>query len=136
MTNEFTEGENKDFTKVTLNVPVKLLKQFKTIADLNHYSRVAAMLEAMRQFIDDRTPEGYSEPDAIKTYWRQLMDAMLEILLNTPPTSDSDRVIYPGIMEYENEQERLENGIPLHKEVVDWFSSVSKSMNIDSVKLL
>ena len=79
MTNEFTEGENKDFTKVTLNVPVKLLKQFKTIADLNHYSRVAAMLEAMRQFIDDRTPEGYSEPDEIKTYWRQLMDAMLEI---------------------------------------------------------
>ena len=79
MTNEFTEGENKDFTKVTLNVPVKLLKQFKTIADLNHYSRVAAMLEAMRQFIDDRTPEGYSEPDEIKTYWRQIMDAMLEI---------------------------------------------------------
>ena len=64
------------------------------------------------------------------------MDAMLETLLNTPPTSDADRVIYPGIMEYENEQERIENGIPLHKEVVDWFSSVSKSMNIDSVKLL
>ena len=79
MTNEFTEGENKDFTKVTLNVPVNLLKEFKTIADLNHYSRVAAMLEAMRQFVDDRTPEGYSEPDEIKTYWRQLMDAMLEI---------------------------------------------------------
>jgi len=79
MTNEFTEGENKDFTKVTLNVPVKLLKQFKTIADLNHYSRVAAMLEAMRQFVDERTPEGYSGPDEIKTYWRQLMDAMLEI---------------------------------------------------------
>ena len=79
MTNEFTEGENKDFTKVTFNVPVNLLNQFKTIADLNHYSRVAAMLEAMRQFVDDRTPEGYSEPDEIKTYWRQLMDAMLEI---------------------------------------------------------
>ena len=49
---------------------------------------------------------------------------------------EADRDIYPGIMEYENEQERIENGIPLHKEVVDWFSSVSKSMNIDSVKLL
>ena len=79
MTNEFTEGENKDFTKVTLNVPVKLLKQFKTIADLNHYSRVQAMLEAMRQFVDAHTPEGYSEPDEIKTYWRQMMDSMLEI---------------------------------------------------------
>ena len=79
MTNEFTEGENKDFTKVTLNVPVKLLKQFKTIADLNHYSRVGAMLEAMRRFIDDSTPDGYNEPDQIKTYWRQMMDSMLEI---------------------------------------------------------
>ena len=79
MANEFTEGENKDFTKVTLNVPVKLLKQFKTIADLNHYSRVAAMLEAMRRFIDDSTPDGYNEPDQIKAYWRQMMDSMLEI---------------------------------------------------------
>ena len=39
-------------------------------------------------------------------------------------------------MEHENEQERIENGIPLHKEVVEWFSGTSKSMNIDSVKLL
>ena len=38
MTNEFTEGENKDFTKVTLNVPVKLLKQFKTIADIKLFT--------------------------------------------------------------------------------------------------
>ena len=79
MTNEFTEGENKDFTKVTLNVPVNLLNQFKTIADLNHYSRVQAMLEAMRQFIDERTPEGYAAPDEVKTYWKEMMDAMLEI---------------------------------------------------------
>ena len=79
MTNEFTEGENKDFTKVTLNVPVNLLNQFKTIADLNHYSRVQAMLEAMRQFIDDRTPEGYAAPNEVKTYWKEMMDAMLEV---------------------------------------------------------
>ena len=64
------------------------------------------------------------------------MDAMLETLLNTPSTSEADRVIYPGIMEYENEQDRIENGIPLHKEVVEWFSSTSKLMKIDSVKLL
>ncbi|HIB35242.1 MAG TPA: Ldh family oxidoreductase [Dehalococcoidia bacterium] len=64
------------------------------------------------------------------------MDAMLETLLNTPPTPEADRVIYPGIMEYENEQDRIENGIPLHKEVVEWFSSTSKSMKIDFVKLL
>ena len=64
------------------------------------------------------------------------MDAMLETLLNTPPTPEADRVIYPGIMEYENEQDRIENGIPLHKEVVGWFSSTSKSMKIDFVKLL
>ena len=71
--------DNIEFTKITMNVPKKLLKGFETIAYLNHYSRVEAIKEAMRIFIDENTPEGYSEPDEIKTYWRQLMDAMLEI---------------------------------------------------------
>ena len=79
MTNEFTEGENKDFTKVTLNVPVNLLKEFKTISDLNHYSRVQAMLEAMRRFIRDHVPEDYQTPEQIKTTWTGVMDAIVEV---------------------------------------------------------
>ena len=71
--------DNIEFTKITMNVPKKLLKGFETIAYLNHYSRVEATKEAMRIFIDDHTPEGYSEPEEIKTYWKQMMDVMLEI---------------------------------------------------------
>ena len=74
-----SKSDNIEFTKVTMNVPKKLLKKFNVVAELNHYSRVEATKEAMRQFIDDRTPEGYAEPEDIKQYWRGLMDAMAEV---------------------------------------------------------
>ena len=71
--------DNIEYTKVTMNVPKKLLKGFETIAYLNHYSRVEAIKEAMRIFIDSNTPADYTEPEEIKTYWKQMMDAILEI---------------------------------------------------------
>ena len=71
--------ENIEYTKVTLNVPKKLLKEFDTIAYLTHYSRVEGIKEALRTFIDDHTPENYSDPEQVTNYWRGLMDAMLEI---------------------------------------------------------
>ena len=71
--------ENIEYTKVTLNVPKKLLKEFDTIAYLTHYSRVEGIKEALRTFIDDHTPENYADPEQITNYWRGLMDAMLEI---------------------------------------------------------
>ena len=70
--------DNIEYTKVTMNVPKKLLKGFETIAYLNHYSRVEAIKESMRIFIDGNTPEGYSTPEEMKTYWKQMMDAILE----------------------------------------------------------
>ncbi len=60
---------------------------------------------------------------------------MLETLLQTPSIADSERVIYPGVIEYENELDRIENGIPLHKEVVDWFDNISKTMSVDRLKI-
>ena len=71
--------ENIEYTKVTLNVPKKLLKEFDTIAYLTHYSRVEGIKEALRTFIDDHTPENYQDPEQVTNMWRQLMDAMLEI---------------------------------------------------------
>ena len=63
------------------------------------------------------------------------MDQMLETLLQTPSIDESERVIYPGIIEHENELDRIENGIPLHKEVVEWFDNISKTMSIDRLKI-
>jgi hypothetical protein len=68
-----------EFTKVSFNVPKKLLEEFETIAFLNHYSRVEALKEAMRGFVAEQTPEEYTNADDMKNQWRQMMDAILEI---------------------------------------------------------
>ena len=71
--------ENIEYTKVTLNVPKRLLKEFDTIAYLTHYSRVEGIKEALRIFIDRNTPENYQDPEQVTNMWRGVMDAMLEI---------------------------------------------------------
>ena len=63
------------------------------------------------------------------------MDQMLETLLQTPSIDESERVIYPGIIEHENQLDRIQNGIPLHKEVVEWFDNISNKMSIDKLSI-
>ena len=71
--------ENIEFTKLTMNVPKKLLKQFETMAYLNNYSRTEAVKEAMRIFIEDKWEEDPDNKEEIKSYWRNIMDAIVEI---------------------------------------------------------
>ena len=71
--------ENIEFTKLTMNVPKKLLKQFETMAHLNNYSRTEAVKEAMRIFIEDKWEEDPDNKEEIKSYWRNIMDAIVEI---------------------------------------------------------
>ena len=68
-----------EFTKLSFNVPKKLLEEFETIAFLNHYSRVEAFKEAMRIFITNMTPDDYVRQDDMKNYWRQMLDAVYEV---------------------------------------------------------
>ena len=62
------------------------------------------------------------------------MDQMLQTLRNTKPTPGHDRVLYPGLSEYEEEEERRANGIPLHKEVVQWFDDITSELSIPRLK--
>ena len=62
-----------------MNVPKKLLKQFETMAHLNNYSRTEAVKEAMRIFIEDKWEEDPDNKEEIKSYWRNIMDAIVEI---------------------------------------------------------
>ncbi|MBI4220044.1 MAG: hypothetical protein HY682_07885, partial [Chloroflexi bacterium] len=39
-------------------------------------------------------------------------------------------VYYAGLPEWEEEQRRRKDGIPLHKEVVQWFDSISAELGI------
>ena len=38
-------------------------------------------------------------------------------------------VIYPGLTEFEDERDRRANGIPLHKEVVEWFEGITEELS-------
>tara|TARA_Y100000590_G_scaffold140947_1_gene161750 strand:- start:2252 stop:3340 length:1089 start_codon:yes stop_codon:yes gene_type:complete len=59
------------------------------------------------------------------------MDDMLSKLVNSKPAPGFEQVLYPGLPEFEDENDRLVNGIPLHKEVVDFINKTASSLEID-----
>ena len=62
--------------------------------------------------------------------FKNTMDRMLETLRTTKPAPGYDRVLYPGLSEHEETQERLANGIPLHREVIDWFDDITAELSV------
>lgn len=63
-------------------------------------------------------------------WFKDTMDRMLRTLRETPPAPGHDRVLYPGLFEHETEIERRANGIPLHREVVEWFNRCTAEMGL------
>ena len=70
--------------------------------------------------------EAFTDLEAFKDN----MDAVLRTLRTTPPAPGHDRVLYPGLKEHEDEQDRRANGIPLHHEVVDWFDDITAELSL------
>ena len=64
------------------------------------------------------------------------MDKMLKALRETKPAPGHDRVLYPGLSEYEEERDRRENGIPLHREVIDWFGRITGELSVPPLRTL
>lgn len=62
--------------------------------------------------------------------FKQDMDDMLGKLRNAAPARGQKRVLYAGLPEAEDEKERRANGIPLHREVVDWFDTICEELSI------
>ena len=58
------------------------------------------------------------------------MDEWLQTLKDTPPAPGADRVLVAGQMEWEAEQDRKANGIPLHPDVIRWFCDTCAQMDI------
>jgi LDH2 family malate/lactate/ureidoglycolate dehydrogenase len=58
------------------------------------------------------------------------MDRLLEKIANTTPAPGHDRVMYAGLPEYEETLLRKEQGIPYHREVVDWFNNMSPELDL------
>ena len=62
--------------------------------------------------------------------FKDQMDTWLQTLKDTPPAPGNERVLVAGQMEWEAEQDRKANGIPLHPEVIGWFRDTCAQMEI------
>ena len=62
--------------------------------------------------------------------FKDTMDKMLKTLRTANPVPGQERVLYPGLSEHEEIETRRANGIPLHKEVIQWFAEVTSELGI------
>ena len=58
------------------------------------------------------------------------MDEMLARLANTKPAPGHDRVLYPGLSEGEETNKRRRDGIPYHREVIDWYHFIGEELGV------
>jgi LDH2 family malate/lactate/ureidoglycolate dehydrogenase len=58
------------------------------------------------------------------------MDEWLQILKATKPAPGHTRVLYPGLPEVECEAEYRKNGVPFHREVVEWLRKICAELSI------
>jgi LDH2 family malate/lactate/ureidoglycolate dehydrogenase len=59
------------------------------------------------------------------------MDDLLKFIAEVPPAKGFERVVYAGLMEDEDEKTRMMDGIPYHREVIDWFESYCAEAGIE-----
>ena len=79
------------------------------------------------QFVMAFNVEAFMDVDQFKDD----MDEWMETLANTPPAPGHDRVLYAGLWEAEEEERRRANGIPYHREVIDWFNGISGELDLE-----
>src|SRR5262245_41085304 len=74
----------------------------------------------------------FTDPEQFKTS----MDDMLRTLRTATPAPGQERVLYPGLSEAEEIQHRRAHGIPLHKEVIQWFGVCTGEMGLEPLATL
>jgi L-2-hydroxycarboxylate dehydrogenase (NAD+) len=70
--------------------------------------------------------EAFTDLEQFKT----TMDEMLKTLRTAQPAPGQERVLYPGLSEAEETEHRRAHGIPLHKEVLEWFAGCTSEFGI------
>ncbi len=65
------------------------------------------------------------------TEFKRSMDEFLTYLVETPPAPGHDRVYYAGLPEHEEAINRERDGIPLHREVVEWFDQTTDDLKLE-----
>jgi L-2-hydroxycarboxylate dehydrogenase (NAD+) len=62
--------------------------------------------------------------------FKNTMDDMLKTLRTAQPAAGQERVLYPGLSEAEEVLQRRADGIPLHKEVLQWFTECTSELGV------
>jgi L-2-hydroxycarboxylate dehydrogenase (NAD+) len=68
--------------------------------------------------------------------FKSTMDEMLGTLRTATPAPGEERVLYPGLSEFEEVQMRRANGIPLHREVLQWFGECTGELGVPPLTTL
>lgn len=64
------------------------------------------------------------------------MDELLASLTGTPPAAGHERVLYAGLAEWELQQRRLRDGVPLHPEVGAWFDEACDRWDVPRLRVM
>lgn len=68
------------YSKITVNIPVELLKEFDKICDVHSYSRAEGIKEAVRQFIIEAMPEDYYSPQMKQVMNESIREQSMEFI--------------------------------------------------------
>ena len=68
--------------------------------------------------------------------FKSSMDDMLRTLRTATPAPGQERVLYPGLSEAEETAHRRAEGIPLHKEVLQWFAECTAEMGLPTLQAM
>ena len=66
--------------------------------------------------------------------FKDTMDEMLRTLRTAAPAPGQERVLYPGLSEAEEVEHRRAHGIPLHREVIEWFGECTAEMGLPPLR--
>ncbi|MSQ22769.1 MAG: Ldh family oxidoreductase [Dehalococcoidia bacterium] len=111
---------------------------------------LAMMVEVLSTFLAGTLPDALNPAGRARSHFaaydiaaftdvdtfKENLDSMLKTLRTTPPAEGHERVLYPGLPEYEAEQDRRANGIPLHKEVIQWFDDITAELSLPRLKTM
>jgi len=70
--------------------------------------------------------DAFIDPDRFKADLDQLLDR----LASMAPIKDQSRVYYAGLLEHEEAERRRIEGIPYHREVVEWFNQTAAELEL------
>jgi len=63
--------------------------------------------------------------------FKEDMDSLLRRIVESKPATGHERVVYAGYLENEEYIKRSKEGIPYHKEVIEWFEGHCNEIGID-----